>query len=254
MLPLSTLIACTSVEQGYVKPPLVYRIDIQQGNEITQAMLNKLRVGMDERQVKFIMGTPLLIDPFHPDRWEYLYFNQEGGDDAESRHISLYFKDKKLSHIKGDVKVSFLPIQDDEKNTEKSVNVPKSYGYRGLLDKWFDDKPELNKKTKEKFESIVNENIESEKNIEPEIETIADTRSESDTTSEITQSDIINDVDSGLDIEDTKTDDVVTSEGPVDGDYSLKAEDEESGFFSKMWDKITNDEPDYEFLEPKTQR
>ena len=55
------------------KIPGVYRIDIQQGNDVTQDMVNKLEAGMSKSQVAYIMGTPLLIDTFHPNRWDYIY-------------------------------------------------------------------------------------------------------------------------------------------------------------------------------------
>jgi len=53
--------------------PGVYKIDIQQGNVVTQDMIDQLRPGMTRRQVRFIMGNPLLTDTFHADRWDYLY-------------------------------------------------------------------------------------------------------------------------------------------------------------------------------------
>jgi outer membrane protein assembly factor BamE len=54
------------------KIPGIYRIDIQQGNNVTQAMLNELEPGMTKNQVAYVMGNPLLIDTFHPNRWDYL--------------------------------------------------------------------------------------------------------------------------------------------------------------------------------------
>src|SRR5690606_17744119 len=53
--------------------PGVYKIDIQQGNVVTQDMINQLRPGMTRRQVRFIMGNPMITDTFHPNRWDYLY-------------------------------------------------------------------------------------------------------------------------------------------------------------------------------------
>ena len=59
--------------------PGVYKIDIQQGNVVTQDMIDQLRPGMTRRQVRFIMGNPLLVDTFHANRWDYLYSLQPGG-------------------------------------------------------------------------------------------------------------------------------------------------------------------------------
>lgn len=222
-----------------MKPPLVYRIDIQQGNDIDQSMVNKLRVGMDERQVKFIMGTPLLIDPFHPDRWEYLYYNQESGEEAQSRHVTLHFNEGRLSHVSGDIEVNLRPKIEDDTNTEKSVVVPESYADRGLFGKWFSNRSKLNRERKPKAEDIVDTNL------------VNDVPIDDTTTAE--DKEIINAVEADLDIENTKSEDVVSSETPVDAEYSLTQPDEEQGFFSRMWDKMTGDEPDYEFLEPETE-
>ena len=55
------------------KIPGVYRINIQQGNDITQDMVSQLKPGMTKNQVAYVMGTPLIIDTFHPNRWDYIY-------------------------------------------------------------------------------------------------------------------------------------------------------------------------------------
>ena len=84
----------------------VYRIDIQQGNQVTQKMLDQLEVNMPAKKVRFIMGTPLVRDVFHQQRWDYLYSFQAGGGKREQRHISLYFdKNQILKKIEGDVKI-----------------------------------------------------------------------------------------------------------------------------------------------------
>ena len=85
------------------KLPLVYRIDIQQGNVVEQFAINKLTPGMDKEKVHFVLGTPLLVDPFHTDRWDYLYSFESGKGERVQRHITLFFKDNKLTHIEGDV-------------------------------------------------------------------------------------------------------------------------------------------------------
>lgn len=78
----------------------IYKLDIQQGNVITQEMIEKLTIGMDMGQINHIVGTPLVKDPFHNDRWEYVYsMNTKGGEIEQFSHVSLYFKDSKLSNI-----------------------------------------------------------------------------------------------------------------------------------------------------------
>ena len=126
-ISLLLLSACSRSFDGSYNPPLLYKIDIQQGNVIEQKMLDKLKPGMDKNQVKFIMGTPVLIDPFHNERWEYIYSFQKGGGVREQRHITLHFKEEKLSFISGDIEVSNLPRAEKEIISEdEAVIVPKS--------------------------------------------------------------------------------------------------------------------------------
>src|SRR4051812_42010322 len=93
---------------GCTKVPLLpgitpYTMDIQQGNYVTQDMVSKLKPGMTRSQVRFALGTPLVADAFHNDRWDYIYVLQKRGKIVEQRRIVVHFKDDKLSHIAGDV-------------------------------------------------------------------------------------------------------------------------------------------------------
>jgi outer membrane protein assembly factor BamE len=81
-----------------------HQIDIQQGNYVTQEMVAKLKPGMSRSQVRFALGTPLVADPFHSDRWDYVYVLQKEGRVVEQRHIAVIFQDDKLQRIDGDVK------------------------------------------------------------------------------------------------------------------------------------------------------
>lgn len=84
--------------------PFVYRIDIQQGNVITQDMVNQLRPGMTRRQVQFILGAPLLMDPFHAQRWDYIYLyspGSHGESDTTEQRLTLTFADDKVQDITG---------------------------------------------------------------------------------------------------------------------------------------------------------
>ena len=82
--------------------PGVYKIDIQQGNVVTQEMIDQLRPGMTTRQVRFIMGTPLLQDTFEPNRWDYLYSMQAGHNPRVQERVSLIFEDDQLIGLAGD--------------------------------------------------------------------------------------------------------------------------------------------------------
>ena len=80
-----------------------YRINIQQGNFVTQDMVAKLQPGMTRSQVRFVLGTPLVTDVFHPDRWDYVYRFEKGGKLIEQRRIVAVFNEDKLLRIEGDV-------------------------------------------------------------------------------------------------------------------------------------------------------
>lgn len=84
--------------------PGVYRIDIQQGNVVTQDMIDQLEPGMDRRKVRFILGTPLLTDTFNEDRWDYFYSYQPGGGERVQRRVSVHFENERLARIEGDVR------------------------------------------------------------------------------------------------------------------------------------------------------
>ena len=79
--------------------PGVFRINIAQGNLITKDMVEKLRVGMTPRQVRYVMGSPMIHDPFHPDRWDYLYYLKTGKGIVLRNHLVLYFKDDRLARV-----------------------------------------------------------------------------------------------------------------------------------------------------------
>lgn len=80
-----------------------YRIDVRQGNYVTQDMVAKLKPGMSRDQVRFALGTPLVADMFHADRWDYVYRFQPGRGDAQQRRLVVFFEDGKLVRVGGDV-------------------------------------------------------------------------------------------------------------------------------------------------------
>jgi outer membrane protein assembly factor BamE len=92
--------------------PGVYKIDVQQGNVVTQDMVDQLRPGMTRSQVRFIMGNPLLTDTFHANRWDYLYSIQPGGGKRLQERVSVIFNgNDQLAGLSGD----FMPgISRDE--------------------------------------------------------------------------------------------------------------------------------------------
>ncbi|MDO8595780.1 MAG: outer membrane protein assembly factor BamE [Sulfuricaulis sp.] len=89
-----------------------YRMEIQQGNFVTQEMISRLKLGMTRDQVKFVLGTPLVADMFHGDRWDYVYARQpRGGGPVEQRRFALFFEDSKLKRVEGDVVPAGTPGQ-----------------------------------------------------------------------------------------------------------------------------------------------
>ena len=96
----SLLAACSSFN--------AYKIDIQQGNVLTQEMVSQLKPGQTREQVRFILGTPMLTDIFHQERWDYVYSYRNGRTgEVETRRFSVYFgKDNRLMKVGGDVELA----------------------------------------------------------------------------------------------------------------------------------------------------
>ena len=98
VLLLLTTAGCSSIV------PAIYKLNIRQGNYIDQTMVDQLQIGMSKRQVQFLMGTPLISDPFHEQRWDYFYsFRPRGGEETIRRHLILYFEGETLSRIEGEL-------------------------------------------------------------------------------------------------------------------------------------------------------
>lgn len=77
-----------------------YKMDIQQGNVVTQDMVARLKPGMTKREVRYTLGTPLVQDPFHQSRWDYVYLLRRGQDkEPERRTLTLYFEGDRLARI-----------------------------------------------------------------------------------------------------------------------------------------------------------
>jgi outer membrane protein assembly factor BamE len=80
-----------------------HKIEMQQGNYVDQEMATKLRPGMTRSQVRFILGTALISDPFHPDRWDYVFLTGKAGDVERERALTVIFDGDSLVRIEGDV-------------------------------------------------------------------------------------------------------------------------------------------------------
>lgn len=105
LAPCLLLAACSSGPIENMRVPLIHRVDVQQGNIITQDMLAQLKLGMEKAKVRYIMGTPLVTDVFHADRWDYVYTLQAGDEGHPvQRRVSLYFSGDRLRRVAGNVK------------------------------------------------------------------------------------------------------------------------------------------------------
>jgi len=96
-LTLLTLGGCTVF-------PGVYKMDVAQGNEVNQEMIDQLRPGMTQSQVRYVMGTPLLVDTFNQERWDYVYQMIQDDQTTEKRRVTLYFDNSLLMKIEGDLR------------------------------------------------------------------------------------------------------------------------------------------------------
>lgn len=87
---------------GFVGFPGVYKIDVEQGNLVDQEMIEQLKPGMSRRQVRFIMGSPLVEDTFNPDRWDYPYVIRNGQTIIREAQVSIFFDGDRLVEVRGD--------------------------------------------------------------------------------------------------------------------------------------------------------
>jgi len=113
---LFNLLSCSSIDLVPDFFPEVYKIDIPQGNEITSEMLMQLKPGMTKSQVRFALGTPLIQDTFHKERWDYIYAMRIRDILVERRHVVLNFEDDKLKNITGEVMPKGEQVDDSKSN------------------------------------------------------------------------------------------------------------------------------------------
>jgi outer membrane protein assembly factor BamE len=136
---------CTTLANHF---PFVYRLDVNQGNIIDQEMIEQLRPEMTKRQVLYLLGSPMMIDVFHKNRWDYVYSIQPGGEARLQKRISLFFEDEKLVGIQGDFRPSNVPVIKG--TDEVTVEVPKreiEKTFFQIIAGWFgaDDTPTIAK-------------------------------------------------------------------------------------------------------------
>jgi outer membrane protein assembly factor BamE len=100
IVPLSLLLAaCSEMAMPKLFTFSPHKPDVRQGNLISQEMREKIRPGMTRPQVRAVLGTPLVSDPFHANRWDYVYRLEQGGKVVENQRLTLYFVDERLARI-----------------------------------------------------------------------------------------------------------------------------------------------------------
>jgi len=85
---------------SYFQFPGVHKVEVQQGNIVTEDMVNQLRLGMTKSQVRYVMGTPMIADSFNQERWDYFYSKQQGSKVKKTDNVTVFFKNGKLAEIK----------------------------------------------------------------------------------------------------------------------------------------------------------
>ncbi|QJR16107.1 outer membrane protein assembly factor BamE [Usitatibacter palustris] len=105
------LITCAAL---FAATACVHKIDIQQGNVVVAEQLAKVKPGMSRADVRLALGTPLLTDAFHANRWDYYFYNSRRGNEVERNRITIVFKDEKVERIEGTAPAS---IKGEEKMT-----------------------------------------------------------------------------------------------------------------------------------------
>ncbi|MCR4300909.1 MAG: outer membrane protein assembly factor BamE [Sulfuricaulis sp.] len=90
----------------------VYKAEVQQGNVVTQEMIDKLKPGMTRNQVRFVLGTPLVTDTFHPDRWDYYYYLRPSNEKTvQTRRLTVFFENDSLLSVKNE-----MPLNTESKS------------------------------------------------------------------------------------------------------------------------------------------
>ncbi|WP_295626695.1 outer membrane protein assembly factor BamE [uncultured Nitrosomonas sp.] len=104
-------------------PHILYKIDVQQGNVVSDEMLETLTLGMTKSQVLFVMGSPLIVDAFRENRWDYVYLMREKGDLSEHKRLTLFFENDTLINIENYMQFSqettkTKPVENNSDNNE----------------------------------------------------------------------------------------------------------------------------------------
>ena len=101
-----------------ISMPRVHKVAVQQGNILNQSMIDQLKPGMTRAQVAYVMGRPVMINTFDPDRWDYVFTIEVPGQFNESTRMSLFFENDVLTHFSGDMAPSTAKSGESTTGTE----------------------------------------------------------------------------------------------------------------------------------------
>lgn len=108
--------------------PKVYKLTVQQGNIVTQDMIDELKPGMTKRQVAYVMGTPLIRSPYQQDRWDYIYTLERRDEVVKTYQVTTFFDGNTYTHFEGEVPQEDKPEDQqevlEEKKTDNLLDIP----------------------------------------------------------------------------------------------------------------------------------
>ncbi len=113
----SFLLVCAIVGCS-ISMPRVHKVAVQQGNILNQSIVDKLKPGMTRTQVAYVMGRPVIINTFDPDRWDYVFTIEVPGQFNETTRMSLFFENDVLTHFTGDMAPAAAKTGDATTDTE----------------------------------------------------------------------------------------------------------------------------------------
>jgi outer membrane protein assembly factor BamE len=108
---------------------------VQQGNIVDEDTVDQLELGMSKAQVRYVLGTPLLTDMFHTDRWDYTYTIRRGHKPMEMKRMTLWFQDDQLVSIDGDLRPNPQRAVAAQENRQLVVEVPDWQDNRGIINR-----------------------------------------------------------------------------------------------------------------------
>lgn len=113
---IACMLFCMAVLSGCEKGLLtIYKIDVQQGNALMAEDVEKIKLGMNREQVLFVLGSPLIVDSFHPDRWDYIYMLKPGYAPTQRSQLTLVFdRDKVIEMIRHDSDAAGSPTKEPQ--------------------------------------------------------------------------------------------------------------------------------------------